>query len=298
MFRRVLILANPIAGGGRARQRAPVLLEALRGHGIAAELRFTVCAGDARRFAAEATPDRYDLVIAVGGDGTLNEILNGLPDPSLPIAQLPIGTANVLACELKLPRDPKRLAAMIAAGATRSLAIGAANGRRFLLFTGAGLDGAMVERLEKVRKGRLGKWRWIAPVLHVVRRLPCYSITLETDGGERRERLTAALVTRVREYGGVFRMPAGIDPDTGGFHVVCFRQRTRWQWLRAAFVAWIGGLRAGRDCEVITARSVRITCDEEAVPYQTDGDFGGRGPIQIELLPEPARIVAPARAAL
>lgn len=298
MFRRALILANPIAGGGRARKRAPALRDALRANGIEAELRFTERAGDARALAGAATPDAWDVVVSVGGDGTLNEVLNGLPDPTLPIAQLPLGTANVLACELGLPRRPDRVAAAIAGGAVRSMAIGTANGRRFLLFAGAGLDAAMVERVEQVRKGRLGKWRWVAPVLHVVRHLPRHAITVETDAGERRTDLTQALVTRVRSYGGVFRMPAEIDPGDGLLHVVCFRQRTRWQWLRTAFAAWVTGLRAGRHCELLRARAVRIEGPDAPVPYHVDGDFGGRSPLEVALLPAAARVVVPPAAAL
>jgi diacylglycerol kinase family enzyme len=290
MFARALILANPIAGGGRARTRAPALRAALDAAGIATELRFTERAGDARRLAGGATAPPSDQVVAVGGDGTLNEVLNGLPDPSLPIAQLPLGTANVLATELRLPRKPAALAAAIVAGRTLDLAVGTAGARRFLLFVGAGLDGAMVERLEQVRSGTLGKSRWVAPVLHVVRRLPQHRLRVETDRGEILDDLREVLVTRVRNYGGVFRLTPGIAVGDGLLHVLGFRQRTRLQWLRAAFAAWTGRLRAGVHCEVRTARSLRIEGAEPA-PFHVDGDFGGRTPLEIGLLPAPARIV-------
>ena len=293
--RRALILANPIAGGGRARVVAPRLCDALHQRGLEAELRFSERAGHLRQLAADASGERWDLLVSVGGDGSLNELLNGMADPTRPLAILPLGTGNVLACELGLPRDVEAVADAIAAGSTSAMAIGLVAERRFLLFAGVGLDGAMVERLEQVRRGPLGKWRWIRPVLGVVRRLPRHRITISTDRGERREGLSEALVTRVRSYGGVFQLPDGISAADGDLHVVCFRQTTRWQWLRAAFRAWRGSLRVGVDCELLRARRVTVEAAAD-VPFHVDGDACGRGAAVIGLLPEPARIVIPAPA--
>lgn len=292
MYRRVLILANPISGGGRSRRAAPALVAALAARGIAAELRFTTQGGDAKRFASEVDRAQTDLVVSVGGDGTLNEVVNGLQDPSTPLAMLPMGTANVLACELRLPRRVAALAAAIAAGRTRPHAIGVANGRRFLLFIGAGLDGAMVERVEQVRSGTLGKLKWFAPVLHVVRRFPQSSLELELEDGTRRDDLSEVMVTNVRNYGGVFRLPRGSGSGEGGFTVLAFRQRTRRAWFRAAAAAFLFGLRDGVHCEVLRAHALRLRAATSA-PFQIDGEFGGTTPLEITRLAEPARLVVP-----
>lgn len=293
MPRRVFIIANPIAGGGRARRAAPALAEALRSRGLDAEFVFTTRGGDARRIATGLDPKHVDVAVAVGGDGTLNEVADGLREPSLPLAMLPMGTANVLACELRLPRRVPALADAIAAGRTRAHAIGIANGRRFLLFCGAGLDGAMVERVEQVRTGTLGKTKWVAPVLHVVRHLPRHSIDVELDDGTRREDLSEVMVARVRSYGGVFMLPRAVDAADPVFFVLCFRQRTRRAWFRAAAAACcLGGLRDGVHCELLRATGARVHAATPA-PYQIDGDLGGRTPIEIDLLAEPARLVVP-----
>ncbi len=301
-MREVLIIANPIAGGGRASKGAPELRDALAARGLRADLRFTADAGDVVRFAHDADPRRFAAVVSVGGDGTLNTVLDNLPDPTVPLAMMPYGTANVLAHELRLPRAPADLALAIDAGRTIGAAIGlaqplrpeGARPRRFLLFAGAGLDGAMVEELERVRRGTLGKLRWVKPVLTIVRHLPRHRLRIETDTGEVRDDLSEALVTRVRSYGGVFAMPGPIDIEDRVFHVLCFRQRTRWQWLRAAFRAWLGRLRLGTDVEHLTARTVRIDA-AASTPYHLDGDFGGRTPLRLELDPRQARLVVSPR---
>jgi diacylglycerol kinase family enzyme len=206
---------------------------------------------------------------------------------------LPMGTANVLACEFRLPWKVGAVAELIAAGNTRSHATGTANGRRFVLFVGAGLDGRMVERVEQVRDGTLGKLKWIAPVLSVARQLPRHELDIELEDGTTRTGLSEVIVTRVRNYGGVFHLPRGIDAASDRLHVLCFRQRSRLAWLRAAAAAaFLSGLRAPTHCELLTTRALRIRA-ADPTPYQLDGDFAGATPIDIRLEAEPTRLVVP-----
>ena len=143
--RRLLVIFNPIAGR-RARQRLDAALAALERLGVAIEVRETQAPGDAEAFARGARASDFDAIAVAGGDGTMNEVVNGLADPDLPVAILSLGTANVLAHEIGLPRDPCRLAEIVATGPARRVALGEAlfeNGspaRRFVLMTGIGFD--------------------------------------------------------------------------------------------------------------------------------------------------------------
>jgi diacylglycerol kinase family enzyme len=288
------LICNPISGGGRSRTLGPALASALQGRGVAAEVFFTAAGGDARARAQRAGAEAWDGLVCVGGDGTVNEVLNGMPDPTRALGVLPVGTANVLAAELRLPRLPEAAAAVIAAGHRRALAIGRCEGRRFLLFCGVGLDGAVVQRLSAVRTGTLGKHKWLGPILHTVRRWPRYELSATLADGTRLPGLASVLVTRVRNYGGVLRLTPGIDAEDGRLHVLCFRQRGRLAWLWLGARAFCGLLRAGRGLEVHATTAVRI---DGPAPFQIDGDFGGTSPVQIDLLPQPARLWAPPRGA-
>jgi diacylglycerol kinase family enzyme len=288
--RRILILANPVAGGGRSRSLAPELRTALQRHGLQAELFFSVLAGDLAARATAAGKESWDAIVAVGGDGTVLEILNGMPDPTRPLGVLPVGTANVLACEYRLPTRPSDVAAVVAAGRTRRHAIGLASGRRFLLFCGAGIDGAVVERMQQVRSGTLGKRGWLLPILHVVRRWPAYDLRVELPNGDVIEGLSSVLVTRVRNYGGILRLVPGIDPGEDLLHVMCFRQRRRvaWMWLGAR--ALLRCLQPSPRLQVFPSHALRIA---GAAPFQIDGDYGGTTPVSIALAPAPANLLAP-----
>lgn len=288
--RSLLLIANPIAGGGRGRTLAPLLAAELERRGIAAEVHLTAAAGDARARAAQAANEPWHALVAIGGDGTVNEVLNGMPDPSRPLGVLPLGTANVLAIELGLPRRPAAAAALLASGERRSLAIGVAAGRRFLLFCGAGVDGAIVRRMSEVRSGTLGKHKWLGPILHTLWHWPRHSLRATLEGGEVLDGLSSVLVTRVRNYGGVACLPREVSCDSGLLHVLAFRQRTRTAWLWQGLRALTGCMLGGRDLLVRSTRSLRI--DGEA-PFQIDGDFGGTSPVAIDLLPQLANIFAP-----
>ena len=286
---RVLLIANPISGGGEGRVLAPRLVTALADRGVAASAFLTTRAGDALARARAAGGEPWDGLVALGGDGTVNEILNGMPDPSRPLGVLPVGTANVLALELGLPRKPAAAADAIARGHVRELAIGECDGRRFLLFVGVGIDGTVVRRLAEVRTGTLGKHKWLGPLLHTVRHWPRARLSVHTDDGRRFDDLSSVLVTRVRNYGGVMRLP-DVDVDSGDLHVLMFRMRSRTAWLWHGLRAVLGRLRTGRHLEVARLRHLRI--DGQA-PFQIDGDYGGQSPLTIGLSPQPARIYVP-----
>ena len=292
MPREFLIIANPISGGGRSKRQAPKLRDALIARGQGAELYFTERGGDAGRRAAEIRPGQYDGVISVGGDGTLNEVINGLVDPSIPLCVLAMGTANVLAYELKLPRNPEALADMLTAGHTHPAAIGLIEGRRFLLFASTGLDANIVQRVEAVRTGTLGKWRWVVPALHTVRRWSMKPRRITTEEGTTHDGITTVVISRVSTYGGIFALPGDIDIGDGKLHVLAFRQRSRWQYFFAALRALRGRLRLGRDVIHLTTRSLKVENPTD-YPWQADGDIGGQGDFQVSLDPANARLFVP-----
>ncbi|MEO6596051.1 MAG: diacylglycerol kinase family protein [Planctomycetota bacterium] len=288
--RRLLLIANPISGGGKSEVWAGALATALQARGIEAEVYFTQAAGDGAARARVAAGEGWHGLVAIGGDGTVNEVLNGMPDPSQPLGVLPVGTANVLAMELGLPKQPAAAAAVLAAGHQRSLAIGLCGERRFLLFCGVGVDGAVVDCLSQVCTGTLGKRKWLGPILHTVWHWPKFSLRATFANGECLEDLSSVLVTRVRNYGGVMQLTPDISVDSGQLHVLCFRQRSRTAWMWQGLRAVCHRMRAGRDIDVRATSAVRIEGD---APFQLDGDFGGRSPVQLSLLPQRAQLFAP-----
>lgn len=294
--RRILILANPVAGTFRK-----LVLEAmarrlsLAGHDV--DVHLTRCAGDIAAICASSRAHVDTLVIA-GGDGSVNEALTGLASlaeaPALAI--LPFGTANVLALEIGLPRRARQLAAVIAAGATMPLHYGLANGAAFVLMVSAGFDAAVVHAVAQTGKRRLGK---LAYALTAVRTAlgPRPADILVTHGG-RTWATRIAVVTNVSRYGGPFVLARGGDPALPDLALVTIADdRPR------AILRLCAALAAGR---VDRLEFVGIVPVEERVrleafrpvPVQIDGDPFGTTPLEIVPAPRPLRLVVPpARAA-
>jgi diacylglycerol kinase (ATP) len=289
-FQRALVIANPIAGRGRGARAAAELQRGLLALGLAAELVQTRGAGEARRAAADLAPG-FDLVVAVGGDGTLGEVLSGLVRPSLPVAVLPLGTANVLARDLGLPTDVPGLLRMVARGRVLSIDVAQVGERCSFLATSVGFDAMVVQALCEARRGPISKLSYVAPALRVLAgyRPPRLSVWLD---GERLEGTYGmALFSNCIHYGGVLRLCPGRVLDDGAFEVFLFASAGALD-LAAGFARGLLGRLPGGHCTLRRARHMRVE-SEAPCPYQVDGDAGGMTPFELTVQPVPHHLLVP-----
>lgn len=315
---RAAVIFNPTAGwarGGWRRNRFRAYLEAMEAAGIEVSLRETLCAGDGVRLARAAAAEAagalpLDMVIAAGGDGTVNEAVNGLVAPagragtnSLPLGLLPLGTANVLAHEVALPFAPaalaRGLAGVHATGAVRSLHLGLANGRYFILMAGVGLDAHVVERVDLDLKRRLGKMAYALATLATAPGFawPRYRVSLlEGAAAEGREppvfEAAQVIAAKARFYGGRNLLAPEAAPWRPDFQVCLF---SRGGLLPAAVCGtrlFIGRLAGARGFRIEAARRLLIE-GPSGEPVQADGDVIARLPTEIALRRDAVRLIVP-----
>ncbi|HLY09627.1 MAG TPA: diacylglycerol kinase family protein [Planctomycetota bacterium] len=299
---RVKIIVNPVSGKGGALRRAEEVATALRALGCEVDLQQTTQGGDARRLAGESRG--FSAVAATGGDGTVNEVLNGLPidgaggSPSL--AMIPSGTANVLAKELRLPRKADQLAQLLRQGneAVWDLGVDRASGRRFLLFASAGYDAHVVHLFHAVRTGPIRMWQYLYWGLKSILKYDVPKITVELDGQKMGDDVAWVLVSQVACYGGPLVFTAHARPGRGTFEVMIQRGRSRWDVAKifwSAALAWLfGGSCKAPDVTFHAAKRITLTSsDGRTVPLQVDGDPGGQLPAELEIVPGAIRIAAP-----
>jgi diacylglycerol kinase (ATP) len=277
--RRALLILNPTAGT-RTREGARRAVETLRALGVAVAVRETACRGDAERYAASASRADFDVVVAAGGDGTINEVANGLGRHSPPLAIVPLGTANVLASELGLPLRPEAAARVIAEAQPRPIYVGLANGRRFLQMAGAGFDACVVEGVSAGLKRRLGKGAYVWRTAVELGRYGFPQLRVELDGGS--FEAVSVIVAKGRFYAGRFVAAPLASPERPSFQVVLFRKPGRVGALRALAALGLGRLGSLPEVEIRAARSVGIA-GADGAPVQADGDVVGRLPVRIEI---------------
>ncbi|WP_157879148.1 diacylglycerol/lipid kinase family protein [Pararhodospirillum photometricum] len=302
--RRVCLIANPAAGQGRGQRvrRAVARLESL---GCPVRWALTERPGDATRLAREAVArGDVDVVVAAGGDGTINEVANGLVGSAVALGVIPLGTANVLAIEAGVPRRPEHAAQVIATGRLRPLYLGEVRGsaetplggpRRFVMMAGAGFDAHVVDTVDLGLKRRTGALAYAWGAFHRAFRytFPSCLVSVTTpDGREIEAEASTVVVCNGRHYGGPFVAAPRADISQPTFQVVVL---TRPGLINAArYGAWLmlGRLEHLPDVRVIEATRVRIHL-QDAEPLQADGDTIAHMPVEIVMTPQPVSLIVP-----
>jgi diacylglycerol kinase (ATP) len=303
------IIFNPVSGGGKS-SRVKHLEEArtiLAAAGIDADLRPTSAPGHAGEIAARAIADGSQLIIGCGGDGTLNEIINGMPGSKVPIALLPAGTANILAKELRIPWNIPRAAALIPRGVPTRIALGAItagdsslnpnapnNSRRyFLVVAGAGADGALVHALDPSVKQRAGLLAyWMEGAKQLLRyKFPQFRVTT----AENKEIVgTLVIVGRTKHYGGPFRITRGADLFANEFELGIFCSQSAMRYLLYLPACWMGRLHRLKDVHFIKTNSLR--CEglrADPIYAQVDGEASESLPVTFSIVPDALTLIVP-----
>lgn len=287
--RRVLVVANPVSGRGRGERAARSLLAAFERRGVSAELLLTRGRGDAPRLLRAAGP--ADLVVAAGGDGTLSEVLLGLPEPRTPVGLLPCGTANVLARGLGLPSDVERAADVCLGGRLQELDVARVGERHAHLVLGVGFDAWAVREVEERRRGPISKFTYVGAAARALRRYRPVPLRVWLDGEELEQRVGLVWAANTRRYADLLRLAPDARLDDGLWEVYLF-PTGRLPELVGAFLRGLVARLPGGPVTLRRARSLRVEA-EEPVPVQADGDFWGLTPVELRLLPERFRLLVP-----
>lgn len=287
--RRFLVIHNPVAGARRARRLAAVVSLLEQRFGAAVTVRATTGRGDAEEIARRMQPGMVDALVVAGGDGTINEAINGLAataeadaGPALPLGLVPLGTANVLAAELGLPRTVLGIAEALVHGSVKPIHLGRANGRFFSMMAGAGLDARVVETVDTGLKRRIGKGAYVVRTLEEWATRPGARYRVTVDG--RTEEVASVIVAKGHYYGGRFVCAPDARLDLPELHVCLFPQAGRWNALRYLWGVTTGRLGHFPDYRVI--RGSRVLIDgPESEAVQGDGDVVARLPVEIAVVP-------------
>lgn len=285
----MLIIVNPSAGRS-SRRPLDRVVEALLGYGCIVVLRRAgPMPGDVERLAREAEPE-FDVIVAAGGDGTLNAIVNGLRATPRPVALLPFGTANVLARDIGLPRRPGELAALIARGAARPVWPGRVGDRLFLTVASCGFDAETVAAVDPRLKRHVGR---LAFVWAILKCLLCYrdrQLTVSVDGID--YRAAAVIAAKGRYYAGPFVVAPHASLAEPMLDLVLFQRSGRWAVLRYLVALVFGRLSRRGDIASMRGRSAVIRADEP-VPMQADGELVGHPPVTLGIAERPLLLVQP-----
>ncbi|HWQ83509.1 MAG TPA: diacylglycerol kinase family protein [Anaerolineales bacterium] len=232
------VILNPYANRWKALERKAELEAALRGAGVEFELAITERPRHGEELAEQAALEGYSPIVSAGGDGSINEILNGIGrgaaltgKPWVPMGVMPLGSANDFVDNLSLPRDLPGAAQVIAAGYTRAMDVCTANGRFFGNNAAIGLE-PFITLIQQEIHWLKGTPRYLLATLMGVQRNPQWQMQLEWDGGSYTGRTTLVTVGNNPRTGGLFYMTPHADPFDGKLTFVYAYMRTRSEILK------------------------------------------------------------------
>jgi diacylglycerol kinase (ATP) len=245
----------------------------------------------AMELAGQAAAGNLDLVIAAGGDGTVNEVACGLALSTVPLAILPCGTGNVLAKELGIPNRIQDAVGLIPGSKPTRIALGKGNSRYFVMMAGVGVDAQILYQLNARMKqefGEVGFWlealrHWITPY-----GLARFSVDVEGDAHQ----ATFAIISRVGWYAGGVKITSKADLRADQFDVCLFKGTSRFDYFR-----YLAGVLSGthphfRDVVYTRGRHVGMTA-EDRIRVQMDGEVVGTLPMEFQFVPDALTLLVP-----
>ena len=288
---KLFVIFNPAARGEKS-QRARRLLETKAGPSVT--LAPTQRAGEARLLAARAVTEGYQVIVAAGGDGTINEVINGIGTSGAALGVLPLGTVNVFAQELGIPRDVEAAWAVIENGRLRTIDLARAesNGstRYFVQLAGVGFDARAVRAASWQLKKKIGPLSYAWAALKTLSAAhPRVEVSANGNGPVGG---VAVLVGNGRFYGGRFALFPKARMDDGLLDVCVFETCGCLDMLRYGH-----GILRGAHINLAGVKyfqSDRLVCNAPgATPFELDGEDAGDAPVTFSIVPRALRVVAP-----
>jgi len=291
-MKRLFVIFNPAARGEKSR-RLLRFLESKAGNAVT--LAPTRHPGDASALAAQAAKDGYDMIVAAGGDGTINEVVNGMGCSGIPLGILPLGTINVFALDLGIPLELEAAWSLLETGTARAIDLGCAEfagkERFFVQLAGVGFDAHAVRAASWELKKRIGFLSYIWAGVVVLLK-PRTDVEVRPLDGQPPATGSIVLIGNGRLYGGKLALFPHAKLDDGKLDVCVFERWSGWHITR-----YVWGILRGKHVGLSDVKYIqtdRFECrTTRPAPFELDGEDAGEAPVTFSVLPRALRVVTP-----
>jgi diacylglycerol kinase (ATP) len=288
---RAVIVYNPAARNAPDREKVSAAAAAYRASGWEVDLRATEAAGHARSLAAEAAASGSRVVFACGGDGTINEVVNGIASTPSALAVLRGGMGDVFGKEVRVPRDALSALRVLTDGEEHRIDLGMANERYFLLMAGVGFDGEVVRRVPPGPKRWIGSTAYVLWATAALARYRARQVEVVFEDEKRSMELYWLLLGNTRSYGGVLNITGHALADDGLLDGYTFcGHGLGWAARTAARIA-VG--RQDGSAGVSFFRTADLEVLTPGLPVQADGEYFGETPMRFGVAPRALSVLAP-----
>lgn len=295
MRKRARLIYNPTAGREKIEKNLPMILNQLEKAGYESSCKATEKSWSAAKEAKRAAEDRFDVVVAAGGDGTIHEVINGLAQVANPpkLGILPAGTTNDFARAMKIPRDLSEACEIIAKGKTVSIDIGKTQKRFFINVAAAGLFTEVAYEAPSRLKSVMGPFAYYAKALEKLGNLHrSFSLTIKTEEKEWTEDLLLMIIANSVSVGGFQKFAPLAKLSDGLFDVLLIRKGNIPDLVQIAALAFRGEHIHDSRVTYFQTKSLEIT-SSQPVSLNLDGEWGGECTGRFEIIPNFLEIFCP-----
>ncbi|MCM3206601.1 diacylglycerol/lipid kinase family protein [Paenibacillus illinoisensis] len=293
-MRQAMIISNPSSGKEEAQQYVSQVQAILESQQYQVMINETAGVGDATSYCLDACQGGCDLVISIGGDGTLHETINGMMDqkhrPRLGI--VPLGTVNDFARALHLSLDPDEAIKQLGSDQVRKVDLGKINDRLFANVVAAGSLAEALSSVSSEDKSKLGSLAYLREGLKDLVSSHANPLKIEYDGLTWEGESPLFLAALTNSVGGFEKLSPDAVVDDGLIHCFVIRNISVFNSLTLGTSLLFGHLKDHKDVDYFTAKEVRVSCTE-SVRTNVDGEEGPALPIQISVLPQHIEVIVP-----
>ncbi|MFC7370262.1 diacylglycerol/lipid kinase family protein [Fictibacillus iocasae] len=293
-MKKAMLIVNPSAGKEEAHVYAEKAVSALQESGYDVSIRETQKEGCATRFAKEACAETFDCVVAMGGDGTMNETVNGLAEQShQPIFGLiPLGTVNDFARALNIPLKPEEAITLLKHFDTKAVDIGKINSRYFMNVVAVGALAEATFAVSPEQKTKLGPLAYFIEGVKTIKEKQPFDLVLKSDGGEFRGEALIVLIALTNSIGGFESLSPDAKVNDGKLHVFIIKDVSLLEFASLLPSLFKGDLKNKKQVEYVQTSSLILSSSKDMIP-NIDGDEGDSLPISVENLKQHLRVIVP-----
>ena len=295
MRKSAMIIINPVAGKEEAVSYGEIIREALKYKYTNLLVKHTKGEGDAKKFASQACEENFDLVVCLGGDGTVNETVNGLAGfekrPMLGI--IPLGTVNNLAGALNIPDEPKKAIELLKSGYYKEIDVGQANDKYFTNSLGIGNLATAVYDVDPEEKTKLGPLAYVKAVGKEILKDDDFSLRLEMDDETWEGEVSVIIITLLDSIGGFKSIISEAEIGDGKMHVFAIKSLDLSKLIAIMPYLVTGSISDSKNIKYFKTENLKVkVLDNNQYKSNIDGDEGPNLPLEMKILPRHLRVIS------
>ncbi len=293
-MKRARIIYNPTSGRELFRKHLPEVLEKMERAGYETSCHATIAEGDATVAAADAVRRNFDLIVAVGGDGTLNEVVSGVSvfESRPKIGLIPMGTTNDFARAVHIPRDINKAVDIIIEGSSIPVDVGLMNDRHFINIAGGGRLTELTYEVPSKLKTMLGQMAYYLKGIEMIPSIRSSKVRIEYDGQVFDDHAMMFLIGLTNSVGGFEKLAPDASINDGKFTLLIFKELNMAEFIRVASLALRGEHLSDPHVIYAKASEISVTSDERVL-LNLDGEYGGILPATFKNLARHIEVMVP-----